>query len=99
MLLEVFSKERLVGEVQVIGYFLDALGGVFQHEAYFQYALFVYPFVGGALADLLHVFRQVFGRDAQLLSIPADTSFLTEIFFHQFDELGKDSFWTSPPVA
>ena len=94
MFLEVFSKERLVGETQLVSNLLDAFGGVFQQHASFQYDVLVYPFVGGALADHLDHLCEVFGRDAQLLGIPFHTSFRTEMFFQEPDELGKKDLCT-----
>ena len=32
MFLEVFAKERLVGEIHLFGYLFDALGGALHHE-------------------------------------------------------------------
>ena len=78
-LLEVFAKERLVGDVQLVGNILDALGAVAQQHAQLQHHIFVYPVVGRALRHLLHHVRQVLRRDTYLLGIPADAPLRAEV--------------------
>lgn len=56
MILEEFSKETLVGEVQILRNLLDALIRIFQQQTQFQHDIVVYPFVGRSLADGLDGF-------------------------------------------
>ena len=51
MILEEFSKETLVGEVQILRNLLDALIRIFQQQTQFQHDIVVYPLVGRSLAD------------------------------------------------
>ena len=90
MFLEIFAKERLVGEVHLLCYRFNVLGRILQHDAQFECHVVVYPFVGRALADVLHHLRQVFRRDAELLGIPADASLVLAVLFHHVYELGED---------
>jgi len=50
----------------------------------------VNPFIGCATTHLLDSLGEVFGRDAQLLGIPADTPLVAEILLHQSDEVVED---------
>lgn len=51
-LLEVFAKGRLVGEVELIGYFLNAEIGILEHDLGFEDNEVVHPF-GGSLARVV----------------------------------------------
>ena len=94
MLLEEFPQETLVGEVQFFGNLLDSLRGIPHLYPQFQDDVLVDPFVRRTTADAFHGLRQVFGRDAQLLGIPADASFLSKVLFNQLDEPRKDNLCT-----
>lgn len=80
MLFEVFPEKRLVGEIQVLRDFLDALSGIAQEHSDFKRYVIVNPFVGCAPTDLLDGFGKIFGRDAHLLSVPVDTPLVPEVF-------------------
>ena len=56
----------------------------------------VYPFVGRLLAHKLDGFRQILGRDAQLLGVPAYTPLFPEILFHQNNKIVENGFCTGP---
>ena len=90
MLLEVFAQERLVGEVQLVGYLLDVLGRVLQQHTHFQNDIVVNPVSGCTLRYLLDDFREILGGDAQLFGIPADAAFVAEVQFQEADELRKE---------
>ena len=64
MFLEELPEERLIGEVQLLCDFLDALRGVAQQDANLQCDEVVDPVVGCAAAHLLDDFRKVLRRDA-----------------------------------
>lgn len=64
MLLEVFSKEALVGEVEVVGDLLDALRGVFQQVAELKRHVGIDPLIGCLVADLLDDLGEIFRCDA-----------------------------------
>ena len=51
MLLEEFSKERLVGEVQFFRNLLNVVRGVSQHDAYLGHHIVVNPLVRRTTAD------------------------------------------------
>ena len=91
MFLEVFAKERLVGEVQLLRDLLDAHRRIFQQDAHLQRDVVVNPFVGGTTADLLDGLGEVFRRDAHLLGIPADAALCAEIALDEADELCEDA--------
>ena len=82
MLLEILAHKGLVGEVEFLGYFLDALGTVFEHCAHLKGYITVYPFVGSAFAYQLDGFRQMLGRYAQLVSIPCHPALGAEMCFY-----------------
>jgi hypothetical protein len=92
MVLEVFPKEALVGEMQFFGNYLDVLNRVPELYAYLQNGIIVNPFVGCAMTGMSHGFCQILRRDIKLLCIPADTPFVLEVHLHEFDELGEDVF-------
>ena len=95
MFLEKLAHKRLVGEMQLIGNFLDALRGISQLHPQLLQHIIVNPLVGCAMADLLHRFRQVFGRDAKLPGIPPHSAFMAIMQFHQADEFHEDSLGTT----
>lgn len=79
MFFEVLPQKRLVGEVQFVADLLDALGGVAQQHAYFQYDIVLNPLVGCSLADLLDYLIEMLGGDAEFFGIPFDTSLGAEV--------------------
>ena len=99
MLLEELPEERLIGEVQLLCDFLDALRGVAQQDANLQRDEIIDPVVGCAAAHLLDDFRKVLRRDAQLLRIPADTPLMPEVQLHKLQELGEDGLAASLPTV
>ena len=92
MFLEVFAKERLVGEVHLFGYLFDALGGALHHDAQLQHHIVVNPAIGCPLAYFLDNLRQIFGCNSQLTRIPGDTTLRTAVIFHQFDKARENVF-------
>ncbi len=92
MLLEVFSKETLVGEIHVDGYFFDAFGGIFQQDSALHCHVIVYPLVRGAVTNLLDGLGEIFRGDVHLHSIPSHTALSAEVLFHEFDERGEHRF-------
>ena len=90
MFLEILAEERLVGEVHLLSYLLDALRRVLQQHAQLNNHVVVNPLVRSATADLLHRFREILGGNAQLPGIPADAAFPTTVFLHHFDKPRKN---------
>ena len=90
MFFKVLTKERLVGEVEFLGYFLYALLSVAQEHTQLHRNIRVYPIVWRALRHCLHCLRQIFRRDAQLFGIPSNTAFATEIILYKLQELRED---------
>ena len=54
MLFEELSEEALVGEMELLGDFLDAQRRILQHDAGLENDIVVNPFVGRATAYLLY---------------------------------------------
>jgi len=96
MLLEVFSKEALVGEAEVVGDLLDALRGVFQQVAELKRHVGVDPLVGRLVADLLDDLGEILRGDAQLQGVPPHAALLAEVLFHELDELHEDVLGACP---
>ena len=90
MILEEFPKEALVGEVQFFSNFLNVLDGILKLYPQFQDDIVVDPFVGCAVTDGLHGLREIFRCDVEFLGVPAYTTFVPEVLFYKFDELGED---------
>ena len=92
MFLEVFSHERLVGEMQPVGYLLNAKCGIFQQHSHLHGHETVYPIVGRTLAYLFHRLTQVFGCDVHLVGIPIHSTFKFEMCLQQQDEIVENLF-------
>ena len=94
MFLEEFAKERLVGEIQLIGDFLYTLCRILEQYSYLKHHVVVNPLVGSDLTYCLDSLREVVGGDVELLGIPTDAPLCTEILFQQLDEFRKDDIST-----
>lgn len=94
MFLEIFAKETLVGKAHEFGNFFDAHGAVLKQDTDFEGYIVIDPFVGRALAHLLHRLGKIFGGDAQLFSIPTHTTLRAEVLFQKRNELGEDTLGT-----
>ena len=91
VVLEVFEEKRRVGEVQLVGDFLDAQVAVFQHLLGFEDDVLVDPLWGGEAAGVFHNLGEVFGRDAQLVGIEPHATLFAVVSGDQFDKPLKDN--------
>ena len=64
MLLEIFREERLVGEMQFFGDFLDALRRVLELHTDFQYHIVVNPLIRCTLANEFDGLGKIFRGEA-----------------------------------
>ena len=87
MLLEVFSEERRVREVHVIGNLLDGHSRILQQGLGFQNYIFVNPLAGSLSAYLLDDGRKMLRTQEELFGIEIHSSFLAVMVAHQVDEL------------
>lgn len=99
MLLEILAEERLIGEVKALCYLLDAALCVAQKHAQLHRNVCVNPLVGCTFGHVLYRFGEIFGRDAQLLAIPAHSTFGAEVVLDEQYELCKDFFGTRIMLA
>ena len=90
MFLEILAEERLIREVKALCYLLDAALCVAQKHAQLHRNVCVNPLVGCTFGHVLYRFGEIFGRDAQLLAIPAHSTFGAEVVLDEQYELCKD---------
>ena len=86
MLLEIPAEERLVGELQTVGYLLYAQLRRFQQYFYFQYDMFVDDVFCCLAGDGLHDGRQIAGGDEHLLGVERDFALAEAVFVYQLDK-------------
>ena len=92
MLLEIFAKERRVGEVQVVGNFLYRHVGKTQSVLNGFHREKLYDGARTAVHRLLQDGREIFGRDVELAGKflhPADTPIA--LFSHAYKLVGQPS--------
>lgn len=97
MLLEIPAEERLVGELQTVGYLLYAQLRRFQQYFYFQYDMFVDDVFCCLAGDGLHDGRQIAGGDEHLLGVERDFALAEAVFVYQLDESFEQLFLPADP--
>ena len=94
MFLEVFEEKRGVGEVQLIGDFLDAAVAVLEHLFGFEDDVLVNPMRGRLAAGVFHDFGEVLRCDAELVGIEPHAALGVVVFADQIDKAFKHNLVT-----
>ena len=88
LFLEVFSECRLGGEVEPVGYLLDAHCGVAEHVFRFKHHIVVDPLQRTLAAIQLHCPRHVVGREKKAVGIESHAALAQMVHIEQCQEAG-----------